>query len=59
VRECAANLPVIAITGVDQSVKVDELKALRLVALMRKPFTAEALLGALRGALDPVAGRHH
>jgi DNA-binding response OmpR family regulator len=55
-REWAPALPIIAISGGDESARLGLLGSARLmgaVGLLRKPFTIDEVLAAVRGALPP------
>jgi signal transduction histidine kinase/ActR/RegA family two-component response regulator len=57
VREINATLPIISISGVDRTVKLDDLKALGVSEFLRKPFALDALLEAVQRLLESSSNR--
>jgi CheY-like chemotaxis protein len=51
VRDLEPRLPIISISGVDRTVKLDDLKALGVSEFLRKPFAIEVLLEAVQRQL--------
>ncbi len=53
-RLISPDIPVIGISGQDQSTRVDELRRLGMLEILPKPFVAEQLVAAVRRHLLPV-----
>jgi len=54
-REVNGKVPVIAMTGVGHSAKVEEMRQLGVQSFLEKPFTADALVRAVHRGLQTSA----